>query len=607
MRITPQDSALTSLGMLGQPDVPAARQKHRALRGGVLILFAVAAASLPVALWAAMAGRFLPVTLWTIGVAGALIVRGLCVRGYPDWAGRVLVALVMALGGGLSFLDPKFADFGMGAALWGPVIATIFGDRVAKRGAWILTVALVLTTIFLQRLPLAALAAQGAEVEWVSGIVYASFTLLTVYFAHRLNGSLRQAEQAKITALHQLIEQMQSAVIRLSPLGETLFVSNSAETLFNCKRYELSAEGLRERIHIQDRPAYLSALDGAHHKGVPATLDVRMRRDEPRSGHSVPSYIWVELAISPVRERPQRAASAPAGFECFLLVRDITDRKNQEQDLRRARKQAQAASEAKSRFLATIGHELRTPLNAIVGFSDMMSNGMAGRLDEDQREYATLIHKSGMHLLDVVNMLLDMSRIEAGKFDLQLEEFPPHRLIDPCVQMVEPMARERNVTVVGDADARLPHVTGDERAYRQIVINLLSNAIKFSHQDALVRLDIKRQGGRLLISVADEGIGMAREEMARIGEPFYQAQSDAARRYEGTGLGLSIVKGLVELHEGELRVKSHKGQGTTMSVLMPLKGPAPHSEQKPVVQQLKPRAKSEAHTVGATDKKSIAR
>lgn len=592
MRTISPQTALASLSMLGQPGIPHDRQKRRVLRGGVAILLFVSVLSLPFAALAAEQGLWLPLSVLAAAMAGALIVATLCARGHVNWSERALVLSVMVLGGALSLADPRFADFGLGAALLGPVIATLFGDRLAKRGSWTLAAALAFTAIVLNRLPLAQLAGPSGALEWASGLTYATFTLMTIYFAHQLNLSLRAAEEAKLGALHQLIEQMQSAVIRLSPQDETLFISNSAEALFNCRRYELTGSGLRDRVHVQDRPAFLTALDTARRQGKPSTLDLRMRRDDPVLSQQVPQYIWVELVISPVREHQRVEHGTNAEYECFLLVRDITERKTQEQELRRARQEAQMASEAKSRFLATIGHELRTPLNAIVGFSDMMTAGLAGELQDDQKEYAGLIHKSGLHLLDVVNMLLDMSKIEAGKFELQLEEFAPERLIDPCMQIVEPMAREHNVTVIGDADAHLPAVNGDERAYRQIVINLLSNAIKFSHDGARVRLEIKRQGGRMLINVVDNGIGMGREEIARLGEPFYQAQSDASRRYEGTGLGLSIVKGLVALHEGEMRVKSQKGEGTTVSVLMPLRGPAPRPEREPVVRELKPRTKT---------------
>ena len=204
----------------------------------------------------------------------------------------------------------------------------------------------------------------------------------------------------------------------------------------------------------------------------------------------------------------------------------------------------------------------------------MMTSGVVGELSPAHREYADIIHRSGHHLLGVVKMLLDMSRLEAGKFELQTESFEPQSLVAPCFQIVEPMARERQVQLVTDMPRLLPQLIADERALRQIIINLLSNAIKFSHEKGVVTLSMKRQGSQLNISVADRGIGMDREAVGRIGEPFFQAQDGLARRYEGTDLGLSIVKGLVELHDGALKAVSSPGEGTTMTVLLPLNGPA---------------------------------
>jgi cell cycle sensor histidine kinase DivJ len=185
-----------------------------------------------------------------------------------------------------------------------------------------------------------------------------------------------------------------------------------------------------------------------------------------------------------------------------------------------------------------------------------------------------MIHQSGHHLLDVVKMLLDMSKIEAGKFELQTESFAPDALIEPSLQIVETMARTRNLEIAIDVPANLPHVIADERACRQILINLLSNAIKFSHDNGVVTVAMKRQGANLNLSIHDQGIGMSPESVMRLGEPFFQAQDGLSRRYEGTGLGLSIVKGLVELHGGSLHAISEIGMGTTMTVLLPINGPA---------------------------------
>jgi cell cycle sensor histidine kinase DivJ len=197
-----------------------------------------------------------------------------------------------------------------------------------------------------------------------------------------------------------------------------------------------------------------------------------------------------------------------------------------------------------------------------------------GDLTPQHKEYATLIHQSGHHLIDVVKMLLDMSRLEAGKFELVTDSFDPAQIVEPCLRILEPMAAPRRVRIAVDLAPRLPPLVADERACRQILINLLSNAIKFSADGGLVSVSLRRQGRSIALGVSDQGIGMTAESVRRVGEPFFQAQDGLDRRYQGTGLGLSIVKGLVDLHQGSLHVVSTPGQGTVVTVLLPINGPA---------------------------------
>jgi cell cycle sensor histidine kinase DivJ len=272
--------------------------------------------------------------------------------------------------------------------------------------------------------------------------------------------------------------------------------------------------------------------------------------------------------------------------------------------MRAARKAAEEASEAKSRFLATIGHELRTPLNAIIGFSEMMTGNIGGELSPTHREYAELIRKSGSHLIGVVGMLLDMSRIEAGKFELNTEKLAVERLVEPCLHMVDALAREKRIRFATNVSPYLPPIVADERASRQILINLLSNAVKFSPDGGLVTVTLRQQGTFVAISVADNGIGMSSEAVARVGEPFFQAQDGLSRRYEGTGLGLSIVKGLVDLHQGALRVTSAPGEGTTMTVLLPINGPETKMPETSSVTPLRREAVSQPEAQWPEQKRS---
>jgi cell cycle sensor histidine kinase DivJ len=393
------------------------------------------------------------------------------------------------------------------------------------------------------------------------GLAFAVATLAMTRFGRAAPAD----DRAQLNALRHLVEHVEDAVMRFSAKGEALFISRSAETLFGCRRYELTGTGLLDHVHVLDRPAYLTALSDANRSGVARKVEIRMRRD----GEAAPVFFWVEIAFSPIAE----SVSAEGRHEVVALFRDVTERRDQENEMRLARLAAEEASEAKTRFLATMGHELRTPLNAIIGFSEMMTSNIGGELSPTHREYAELIHKSGTHLIGVVGMLLDMSRIEAGKFELNAERFDPEALVGPCLKMVEPLADEKQVCLDTRLAQPLPAIVADERACRQILINLLSNAIKFSHEGGVIGVSLKRQGNWLNLSVSDSGIGMSAEAIARVGEPFFQANDGLSRRYEGAGLGLSIVKGLVDLHQGQLRISSEAGSGTTMTVLLPINGP----------------------------------
>ena len=400
-------------------------------------------------------------------------------------------------------------------------------------------------------------------------------SVLAASIAMAIAGVILRRLPATGSALHQtrsfaaLAEGMLGAVIRYGSDGTPTFVSRTASGLLGCRPFELDGAGLFERVHVMDRPAYRKAISDTANGATPSALELRLRRDTSEPGAGA-KYIWLELSLAPLPA--ERDAEGPG--DVLGVLRDIGGRKEAERQLEIAWRQAEEASEAKSRFLATIGHELRTPLNAIVGFSDMMAEGIGGTLSSTHHEYAGHISRSGHHLLDVVNMLLDMSKIEAGKFEVQAELFAPHSLVEPCLQMVEKLGRDRAIAIEACVPDRLPQIMGDERACRQILINLLSNAVKFSHDGGRVTLTLKRQGRMLALSVTDSGIGMRAETIQRIGEPFLQAQDGLARRYEGTGLGLSIVKGLVALHEGRLDVVSEQGMGTTVTVLLPIDGPS---------------------------------
>jgi len=246
-------------------------------------------------------------------------------------------------------------------------------------------------------------------------------------------------------------------------------------------------------------------------------------------------------------------------------------RKQQQQDLEEARLEAERANAAKGRFLATMSHELRTPLNAIIGFSEMLKKEDELRLDAARRqEYAGVINDSGNHLLAVVNGILDISKIETGNFEITPESFQPAQVVVGCCDMLALRAREAGITlekIVGD---NLPEIVADKRALNQILLNLLSNAIRFTDRGGRVTVSARAEATRMTFVIEDTGVGISEEDLARVGEPYFQAESSYDRRYGGTGLGLSIVQGLVRLHGGDLSIQSRIGEGTRITVSLPL-------------------------------------
>ena len=257
------------------------------------------------------------------------------------------------------------------------------------------------------------------------------------------------------------------------------------------------------------------------------------------------------------------------------LYSDITERKAALEEMEQARSQAEFANRAKSDFLANMSHELRTTLNAIIGFSEVLATEMLGPLAEDkQLEYIRDIHSSGLLLLSIINDVLDMSKIEAGKFELALERVNVAPLIKEATRMVDERARSRNINLVATMPDGDVTVWGDERAIKQILLNLLSNAVKFSHDRG--RVDVSAaldETGGLVFEVADQGIGMAEAEIERALQPFGQAKSATTKTHGGTGLGLPIAKGLTEAHGGKLAIESAPGRGTVVRIMLPQQSP----------------------------------
>ena len=235
-----------------------------------------------------------------------------------------------------------------------------------------------------------------------------------------------------------------------------------------------------------------------------------------------------------------------------------------------AKEAAEAASRVKSEFLANMSHELRTPLNAIIGFSDTMRSRLFGPMHARYEEYAALINESGQHLLNLITDILDLSKIEAGKFVLDPRPVDLTESVAACLEMMRRRAEETGISLTASLPANLPEIIADPRSVKQILLNLLSNAVKFTPAGGTVSLSVERLEGAMLVAVRDNGIGIPEKTLARIGLAFEQADNDPMRAREGTGLGLALVKSLVAQHGGRVKIESRQGAGTTVAIELPL-------------------------------------
>ena len=255
------------------------------------------------------------------------------------------------------------------------------------------------------------------------------------------------------------------------------------------------------------------------------------------------------------------ATQSALAIQNARLFREIADKS----------RQLEAASRHKSEFLANMSHELRTPLNAILGFSEVLAERMFGEVNEKQAEYLQDILSSGRHLLSLINDILDLSKVEAGRLELELGRFHLPTALDNALTLVRGRAMRHGITLTQTVDERLGDIVADERKVKQILLNLLSNAVKFTPEGGRVGLTATAADGGLTIAVTDTGVGIAPEDQAAIFEEFRQVGLDDARRQEGTGLGLTLAKKFVELHGGRIWVQSQVGQGSTFSFTLPVR------------------------------------
>lgn len=273
---------------------------------------------------------------------------------------------------------------------------------------------------------------------------------------------------------------------------------------------------------------------------------------------------WTEVSINIME-----LCGVPA---IVSVVRDISERKRLDEELRVALKKMSAANDAKSAFVANMSHELRTPLNAIIGFSDLILTEPFGPLGHPRyREYIDDIHKSGIHLLDSINDILDLARLDAGKMEISDDDVSLREMTDEACSVMAMQAERAALRVTNAVPVDLPHIRGDERRLKQVVLNLLSNAIKFTPAGGMITLEAAEVASGLVLRICDTGIGIAEDDLPVVFERFGQVDSKLARKYEGTGLGLPLARQIIELHGGSLSIDSKVNEGTVVSVTLPYK------------------------------------
>ena len=379
-------------------------------------------------------------------------------------------------------------------------------------------------------------------------------------------GSIALSRQSIVTsgvatqsAEEFFMEASAGLILFLDPQGAVVNVGGRDRRDYLAWMRAPDGRGFMEQIHVSDRILFLQALDLLRQGDEQAAVDLRLERPCVSADNRQFAHLRTDLTA--------RRDSDGALVSVVAQLRDVSAEHQLRVEAEAHAADARSANDAKSRFLAAVSHELRTPLNAILGFSDILIGEYFGKLaNERQREYVGLVRDSGAHLLSVVNTMLDMSKIEAGRYELVLEPFDISTVVRSCEAMLGLQAKTKGVSLTSRIQRGLDEVVADQRAIQQILINLVGNAVKFTEAGGAISLDASVRDGILTLCVSDTGIGIPADKLQLLGQPFVQIQNDYTRRFEGTGLGLSLVKGLVALHGGDFAIASAPGSGTIITI-----------------------------------------
>jgi cell cycle sensor histidine kinase DivJ len=567
------------LGTLVHPAVrhdPRSAAQHRVFIGSRLLGGLLACAALPIFLTIRGVPSAAEVAVFAWFIAPMLLAGYLSLTGSLESAhtmssltAAAFVTIIAAQTGGVYSL----------ATVWLvilPLEAVLSGTR---RLIFVSAACAIVALLVLAALPLFGWHDQAREALFgqptyaafavASAVIFAAMLALAAESSLRLRGH----EAAQFAFDHALCARYGAdAMIRFGANGIVHFASPSANVLFSRPVTELLGQGLFETVHVADRPLYLKAIGDAQALGQRTSAEIRIRRFTALGG---PQFVWVDMRCVPVADAfsAHQAGEHLAGREVLASLRDIDERKTRDIAREFERAETQRAHAAKSQFLAMMSHELRTPLNVIIGFSEMLMQEEVLGIDPARRlEYSHLINEAGHHLLSVVNGVLDMSKIDSGTLEIAPESVDLTEEVKTCCDLLLLKAGEAGVTLAMEMADNLPAVQADRRALKQVMLNLLSNAIRFTDRNGRIGVSARHDGRWIVIAVQDTGIGIAEDDLGRLGEPFFQAGGAYDRRHDGTGLGLSIVKGLVELHGGDVRFESQLGKGTRITLRLPADG-----------------------------------
>jgi len=468
------------------------------------------------------APRMTVLGVWTLAACVCSVLSG-------GAAGALPGLIVMPLAAGLAFGAPRLAMAGAG----GSALAAIIG----MLAVWLTEPGPLQTDLSQPSLAAGSI------------VLVAAATALALRGAWLDAARRLDAAEAAMTRIETILSGQPGLTLLLETSGRVVAAYGTPPPALPVD--PLFEAGLIAAVHAPDRPAVLSAMERAL-----AGADAQVRF-APRTA--------LDRRVALVLRRMDDAA----GMRLIAQAFDATTAWAREVALETQRAEAEAQSTGKTRFLANMSHELRTPLNAVIGFADIMRQRLFGPLPDRYGEYADAIHQAGGHLLDLINDVLDVSKIEADRYQLAIEDFDAREPVSAAMALVRVAAEDKGVELAGVLPAEAVTVAADRRALKQITLNLLSNAVKFTPAGGSITVTVDTIGPYLEVVVSDTGVGVAPEDLKRLGRPFEQA-GDAGQRSQGTGLGLSLVRALAELHGGRMSMDSTLGEGSAVTVRLPV-------------------------------------